>query len=159
MAEKFKTALFGYSKQEVCKYISNICDGLISKHNQEKQALNDRIRTLEEENVKLTKEKLAMESKLAQMSDDNTKVSEIIIDARHFADGLKARATEQNLREIEENSRRNAEVEGLIKKNMNDVVEIQLFLRKFLEYADCGLQQISDKLEAIETVETVAHKE
>lgn len=152
MTEKFKTALFGYSKREVCEYISEVSDDLTAKHNNEKKELTDRIKALEAENKRLSQEKSEAEKKLAQISDDNAKVSEIIIDARRFADELKAKAAEQNKKEMEENSRCNADVADRIKDSMRQVEEIRTFLHKFLEGTDTELSQIEKNLNGVELV-------
>lgn len=155
MIEKFKTSLFGYSKREVCEYISKASDELTSKHNSQKKELEDKIQSLQEEIAKLTQDKgeaekkiEALELKLKQATDDNSKVSEIIMDARRFADELKNKATEQNKIEMEENSKRNAAVESSIKKCKDEVDSIRAFIRKILRDTDTELEQIEQKLES-----------
>ena len=70
MTGNFKTSLFGYSKREVCEYISGVSDKLTQKHREEEEKLREKIQLLEKENAELKKQ-------LALAKNDNTKVSEI----------------------------------------------------------------------------------
>ena len=75
MESKLKTALFGYSKKDVYEYIINITDELEKRHSDEIAELKEQIARLEAENQKVT---------------------DIIHDAKQYADGLKNAAEQEN---------------------------------------------------------------
>ena len=74
MESKLKTALFGYSKKDVYEYIINITDELEKRHSDEVAELKEQIARLEAENQKVT---------------------DIIHDAKQYADGLKNAAVQE----------------------------------------------------------------
>lgn len=146
MTEKFETVLFGYSKRSVCEYLSNVSEEISKKHIGEIERLNAKIKKLEEENERLSG---ILEEERRRMDDETTKVSQIIVDARSFADELKEKATEENRAEMDENSKRNAEVAEKIKKCSEDVDDIRRYFQKILTNADEEIAQIKEKLEQV----------
>jgi len=160
MTENFKVSLFGYSKKQVYEYIAKLSDELIAKQNNERRKLETKIENLEEEKTQLYEIKKELEKKieeltreLAKKDDENLKVSSILLDARQFADELKVKASEQNQKEIEENSRRNDEVAKNINKCKEDVESIRAYMRKFLETAESQAEEIMEKLDSVEKVQ------
>lgn len=93
MEAKLKTALFGYSKKDVCAYIENITAEL-EKH------YSDEISVLVERHSAEISE---LKKQISRLEAENQKVTDIILEAKQFADTLKSNA-EQEAKAIKEKS-------------------------------------------------------
>ncbi len=157
--EKFRTALLGYSKRDVCEFISKFSDELTAKHAGVSKELENKIEQLREENARLSAENKflsetaeALRAENKQATDDTARVSEILMDARQFADEIRNKAIVQNQIEMEENAIRQARVAEKIKKCANEVDTIRGFLRRVLEKTDGELVQIQERLEVLDGI-------
>lgn len=160
MRKRFKTALFGYSKRDVCEYLSQTSDQISQKHagdieriqkefedqKQERENLVDKYKLLEQELESLKKENELLRRENERLSVEAGKLSGIFVDAKTFADDLKSKAIAQNKLEMEENSARNLAEAQRIQRFSERIDRMRDSIRSFLEQADDDLEAMKAKL-------------
>ncbi len=128
---RLKSAFWGYKKTQVCEYIDNLSNEMLKSNKEE-------IEKLREENAQLKRQ--------LEERDDVTAVSEIIVDAKHFAQDLKSKAIKEN----NELKRRNEEaariVEQQIKESQNRLVTLQEYIHNILVKTDMEIDKIQEEL-------------
>lgn len=124
MEAKLKTALFGYSKKDVYEYIINITDELEKRHSDEVAELKEQIARLEAENQKVT---------------------DIIHDAKLYADVLKTDA-EQEVDAFKEKSTAELRAqEKRIEIFSEQIDNISVTIAEFLNDVNADIAKIKEK--------------
>ena len=78
MKNKFKTALFGYAKRDVCEYLASLSDEFTDRHAAEKQALADENARLKDE---LAAQTDAVEQLKASLAEQTARTEQAAFDA------------------------------------------------------------------------------
>ena len=137
-----KSAFFGYSKTSVCEYIARISEEFSKKlmelnadHKKEREELNARIATLEQE--------------LAEYRRAHANISATLLEAQEHAEELKTQAEAENQRLRAENAERNAAQQKRMEAYKAEVNELRIGLSLFAEETDLKLQTHLNKMEEI----------
>lgn len=140
----FKTALFGYSKESVCEYISELSEEFSQKlvdalAEQEKvqKELRERIRQLEQEN----------ESYKNQQFD----LAGVMTDAAVFATGLRRKAEAENQEFCRQNEKKAAAEEQRILAYRAQINNIREEIRQLLNAFDAEIAAMDESLKELQT--------
>lgn len=141
--EELKRGLWGYKKDAVFQYISQLEDTFSQKMT-EKDAQVERIVQQEQARIwDLEQENRALKEDLARMRDRQDQISQAILDARSSAEALRAESLAQ-----EEAAREN------IRKTLErELAELSVYrekvatLRKAIKTAMAGLEQETEEME------------
>lgn len=119
--EKLKTALFGYDKQGVVEYVARLNETFSDRVLETTTAQNTRIRELEEKITRLENENLELRRR-------EREVSMALVDAKFFAEQLKANAQQTFDKELALTHEKHDDVRVRIDEISEDISALQKVL-------------------------------
>ncbi len=172
--KEIKSSIFGFNKNNVYEYISElnrICSEKVEEARKEKNSslssltrkneeLNNKLVCMESEIDMLKKQLLEKEELIAQLSDgsdisrknieigsnDESAALDIIKDAREFAKQLREKAVKENEAFRAENQRNNEAEKRKLAEYKRSIAEIKASVNAVLSEAKNGLEKAEEKI-------------
>ncbi|MCD7722329.1 MAG: DivIVA domain-containing protein [Clostridiales bacterium] len=140
----FKKGLFGYKKENVYHYISELNEDCSERIAKVQGEYSKRIKELEERNAAL-EEKLALaESRMASFQKDYCAIADSIVDAQHYAHEMKSTT------QVMEEKNRSALADSF-EKGRKTVEDYLLRINRCRLHLKAQLESIDSSLAAVET--------